>query len=128
MKRPGSVVPSSLNDLVSIVHRIGQAHSRFDVRGQVFPHLPEHLTAMNIGFGQLVAQDVERTGLDGIVHLHPVLVSLGGVRSLVPRPLPAAEASGIGGDDDLAFRQHVHDEVMEPLPYPQSTMAAVVPA
>lgn len=88
--------------------------------------MPEHLAVMEVRFGQLIAQEVERIGIDSCMQLNPVLIDIGNVRPFMLWPLSAAEPSCIGGNDDLPLRQLFDDEGMEPLPYPQPAMAAVV--
>jgi hypothetical protein len=47
-----------------VIGGIGQAHYLDNVRGQAIPHYPEHPAVVDVRFGQLVAEDQERIGLD----------------------------------------------------------------
>jgi len=79
MERPRSMLQHGLDDVVAMIGRIGQAHDWLHIRGQVFPHLPEHTAVVDVRFSELVAENEERIGLDGQVRLHPVLARFGGV-------------------------------------------------
>lgn len=71
---------------------------------------------MQVRGGEFVAQDDEVIDLDGSVRLNPVLRGLEAVVNLPPRLLATGEAGRVGDDDDLPFRHHGNDGLMEPLP------------